>query len=420
MKNFALAAMVALALASCSSNSDLATDVTPSNNEAAQTPVTFGTYVGKSASTRAAATGDQTTESLQTSGFGVIAYYTGSNAWAGSSNTIAPNFFYNTRVSGADWTYSPVRYWPNDEANNKVSFFAYAPYTAVVDSTGKVSDATTGITALTTNAATGEPKVTYVLGAENAASVDLLYGTTSEGKFNTDLTKQKTSEKVTFLFKHALAKFGGKGSAITVRANPDDASTTNIGTQTFITVKEIKIEGVGGTSGTTYQSGTLNLATGKWEFAANNADKATDNVVYYDLKSDSTGAAALDTAIAEPSSFSASHTPEYVTTTAKDALSGDGASSYIIPSGANQTLKVTVDYVVRTIDPNLAKGYTEVEQKLTKDVSFTGGFAANKAYKLNIILGLNSVNFTATASDWTTTSTNDAVSQDVELPVIYE
>jgi hypothetical protein len=412
--------MAALALASCSSNSDIANDVVPSNNESTQTPVTFGTYVGKSASTRAAATGDQTTTSLQTYGFGVIAYYTGSTAWAGSSNTTTPNFFYNTKVSGENWTYSPVRYWPNDETNNKVSFFAYAPYTDVVASTGKVSDATTGITALTTNAATGEPKVTYVLGAENAASVDLLYGTTSEGKFNTDLTKQKTSEKVTFLFKHALAKFGGTGKAITVKANPDDASTTNIGKQTFITVKEIKIEGVGGTSANTYKSGTLNLATGKWEFAADNADKAADNVVYYDLKSDGTGAAALNTAIAEPSSFSASNTLEYVTTTAKDALSGDGASSYIIPAGGDQTLKVTVDYIVRTIDANLAKGYTEVEQTLTKTVIFTGGFAANKAYKLNIILGLNSVNFTATAEDWTTATTNDAVSQDVELPVIYE
>ena len=420
MKKIALAAMAALALASCSSNSDLATDVTPSNNEAAQTPVTFGTYVGKSASTRAAATGDQTTTSLQESGFGVIAYYTGSTAWAGSSNTTTPNFFYNTKVSGADWTYNPVRYWPNDETNNKVSFFAYAPYTDVVASTGKVSDATTGITALTTNAATGEPKVTYVLGAENAASVDLLYGTTSEGKFNTDLTKQKTSEKVTFLFKHALAKFGGTGSAITVKANPDDASATNIGKQTFITVKEIKIEGVGGTSGTTYQSGTLNLATGKWEFAADGSDKAKDNVVYYDLKYDGTGAAALSSDIAEPASFSKDNTPEYVTTAAKDALSSNGASSYIIPAGGDQTLKVTVDYVVRTIDANLAKGYTEVEQTLKKEVSFTGGFASNKAYKLNIILGLNSVKFTATAFDWTTTSTNDAVSQDVELPVIYE
>lgn len=431
MKNFALAAMAALALASCSSNSDLATDVTPSNNEAAQTPVTFGTYVGKSASTRAAATGDQTTKSLQTSGFGVIAYYTGSTAWAGSKNTIAPNFMYNQKVASSDngssWTYDPVVYWPNT-TGDKVSFFAYAPYEEdIKPSTGNASSATTGITALSSNTATGEPTVKYVLGAQNAAQVDLMYAvkgsdaSSTSTAFNTDLTKTTTSAKVNFLFKHALAKIGGAG-AITVKANPDDASSTNIGTKTFITVKEIKIEGVGGTDANTYKSGTLNLATGAWSFADSDKVDANSSVVYYDLKSTD---GTLNSAIAEPKSFTTPGTDaatKYVTTTSQDVMASGATTNYIIPASGAQKLKVTIVYVVRTVNSNIDGGYTGgangITNTVSQEVSLKDGFASNKAYKFNLSLGMTSVKFEATSSDWSDATSNVVEEVSVELPAL--
>jgi len=114
---FTVAAATVMALTGCSQSSDLAdTEVTT------QTPVSFDTYLAK---TRAGVLGSQTTGTLMTNGFGVFAYYTTSDYKAGST---IPNFMYNTKVTGTtngttiNWTYTPLRYWPNDE-NDKLSFF---------------------------------------------------------------------------------------------------------------------------------------------------------------------------------------------------------------------------------------------------------------------------------------------------------
>ena len=83
-------------------------------------------------------------------GFGVLAYYTDTYTWdlcdgsgdVGHTSKVAPNFMYNQQVkwSTDHWTYSPVKYWPNDnnpaddggatgsQTKSYVSFFAYAPY----------------------------------------------------------------------------------------------------------------------------------------------------------------------------------------------------------------------------------------------------------------------------------------------------
>lgn len=59
---------------------------------------------------------------------GIFAYYTGSNDWTISEK---PNFMYNQEVkrsnASSPWTYSPVKYWPNNPGD-KLTFFAYAPY----------------------------------------------------------------------------------------------------------------------------------------------------------------------------------------------------------------------------------------------------------------------------------------------------
>ena len=228
------AATAAMMLASCSSEVDFTQqDLQLANAENAATPVQFGTYLGKAATTRAIGAysgGTITTAGLQemTQGFGVFAYYTGANncysdvpAWQGG----APDFMYNQQVRYNDgsssysyWYYTPVKYWPNEfgdryadvdesdadgeetDATNdaatanggKVSFFAYAPYVAVPDYSatpatdlGKSSAfATTAITetvsgstknkgvvAITSNAYTDQPEVKYVLGS-NASSYE--------------------------------------------------------------------------------------------------------------------------------------------------------------------------------------------------------------------------------------------------------
>ena len=69
---------------------------------------------------------------LQSKGFGVFAAHTGLHTYANSS--ISSNFMHNQKVtySSSNWTYSPIKYWPNVEDGSDlpdyISFFAYAPY----------------------------------------------------------------------------------------------------------------------------------------------------------------------------------------------------------------------------------------------------------------------------------------------------
>ena len=256
-----------LAFAACSNNDDVFTGSEDLAAEALQdNAITFGTYTGQAAQTRATAAyaGAITTEKLkgEANGFGVYAYWTGDGADQtyeqrnGTTAALAPNFMTNTNVtwSTGKWVYSPVKYWPNDIAatnvdsqpatgsadfGGKVSFFAYAPWT---DDPG-----TEGITALPSG--NGDPILTYVIPDAKAELVDLLWGTcgdptsknvvngTNAGvastaddyitsplasprtswqkdilkgyTMNADFTKQLTQGMVNFAFKHALAKVGG-------------------------------------------------------------------------------------------------------------------------------------------------------------------------------------------------------------------
>lgn len=114
-----LIACAALTMTGCS-NDEVSYD---SPKQEAQ-PIQFGTYVGRDVQGRASV---ETTATIAISGFGVFAYYNGT---ANHDNGDKPNFMYNQKVTstdGSDWTYTPVKYWPNN-TNDQVSFFAYAPY----------------------------------------------------------------------------------------------------------------------------------------------------------------------------------------------------------------------------------------------------------------------------------------------------
>lgn len=144
-------------------------------------------------------------EALQSKGFGVFAYYTGDQNWSTAGASTIPNFMYNQQVTWASeqWTYSPVKYWPNNnnpaddsgasgsESKNYLSFFAYAPFTSSAIFSG--------------NDAKGAPSVNYTWGAEN----DLLYAAqTDRYKYDSDDAKDngRIGETVLFNFRHALCK----------------------------------------------------------------------------------------------------------------------------------------------------------------------------------------------------------------------
>lgn len=222
-----LVAGAATMLAACTSESDNSPSAKISYESVAaaqQVPVTFGTYIGEQAITRAT-TGyvgnisDAATLQGATVEFGVFGFYTGEELYYNTSNgatptpapasgsaasATKPNFMYNQEMtySGSAWTYNPIKYWPNDfngtspypvdtqstdgaasgTKNNYLSFFAYAPYiknltqtdATTIDGAGQAG-ATSGITNFSGNDYAGNPTVTYVIG-NDGQNVDLLWG----------------------------------------------------------------------------------------------------------------------------------------------------------------------------------------------------------------------------------------------------
>ena len=350
-KLFAIMASAIFALTACTSDKLEAVSGQPDNNpESPNNAISFGTYMGKTGTTRAGAYGAIDDTKLRTAGygFGVFAYYTGTSTYEDYRTQNAtgtkkyPNFMYNQKVShnGSSWEYTPVKYWPNevasgavDDQNNdsandpattayenggNVSFFAYAPYAEMATTetaasiTGRAVAASDhegtsyGVVAFSSSdyngdATTGkekysDPYVKYILAKDNDKQVDLLWGTTEGSSenvldenlqlgvstqtydatsgydtnkdgttdeffnVNTDLTKQKVTGTVNFIFKHALAKIGG--SHIGGGDGTDESSTT--ATNGLMVVLDIDKDGaeMGGSlesftnGGTTYTAGS--------------------------------------------------------------------------------------------------------------------------------------------------------------------
>lgn len=78
----------------------------------------------------------------------------------------------------------------------------------------------------------------------------------------------------------------------------------------------------------------------------------------------------------------------------------NGANPLVLMPGTVPVLKFTVTYIVRSVDTKLQKGYTEVEQTISKVVSFNNAIEMNKMYNIIIALGLTSVKFDALVSNW--------------------
>lgn len=419
-------------MASCSSSNDDLTGGAPSPKESS-VPITFGSYLGRTATSRAGATGTITTDgagnttSLQTEGFGLFATYTDNATYTA---TTGPNFMYNTKVSGATWTYTPLRYWPNEsgtdgngatsEGTDRLTFFAYAPYVTPTDNkTGAITGATEGITALTGNTATTDPKVTYMVAATPEKSVDLLWGvvptgtkawsnvsgtdvTLTEGLPYLNLIKPNTTQKVNFNFRHALAKLGLKvvGAFDAVTGGTKNADTK-------ITVASVTIEGKGFKKTAVLNLNNTTANVPLWEDVKDAGD------ITLTVSGDNLNSKIKDSGKDE------AQTVDGVTETAQDLLNSDATSAQkafmIIPSSTtDKSLKVTIDYYVNTTDASLSKGYSRVENKITKTIT---GFApeAGKNYTLLLSLGMTSVKVTATVANWDT-----GTDTQVDLPINVE
>lgn len=461
--------IAAAALVACS-NEELST---PENMATSQAPVNFEAYTQRGL-TRAGARGDIDNNNITGIGFGVFGYYT---AGALYDQKATPNFMYNERVSnsGSGWAYEPVKYWPNEYGTNakseevdRLSFFAYAPWTEVDPTTGNVlGDPNHDIVSVNKHGATGDPLVKYVVDTDPATSVDLLWGVAAEnaadkyspidpnntvtitpGKPFIDLVKpaKPADDKLSFNLKHALAKVKVTIDFIADAETPDGTSGTFYPEETRIYVRSFQMDGFA-------LKGALNLnnnemtEAGKplWKDFDGAADLAFDEVIFQDGRKDgkegqTNGAQTNETPLGlNPqivenfcqtttdgngnTVFGATKNPG-VTKTPTLLFGGDatvnGGYFYVIPRNEGTTpVNIQIVYDVETIDRKLigklSDGETHgisIENVISKDDIFSGiDFNAGCQYEIKIHLGMTSAKIDATVTPWV-----DNGSTNVNLP----
>ena len=225
-----VAAVSALMLTACSSESDMLQSATQSQQTAVQNrAVGFDIYTPAATNvTRAGLEGTMMTTRMQRSeadggGFGVYAFLTeDTNTSAGTDESTAnataysssapnvPNFMSNEKVlwnsTNLGWYYNPLKYWPNetdkDSQNtpasmegttpvhlDRLTFFAYAPYVAADDASGtgiiRITDKN-GVLNTATPLDTPDPTIEWKATTSDAdfnpdQGVDLLWGVAPAG-----------------------------------------------------------------------------------------------------------------------------------------------------------------------------------------------------------------------------------------------
>lgn len=459
-------------LTACSGSDEAVTEtpVTPNNNSK-NVAVTFNTYV-QSGNTQTRATYPSETSiggidinRLKTMGFGVFTQHTSNTAWDSYSDksTTPFNFMWNQQVAWdgtSAWTYSPVKYWPNDnnpadkqspaatgsQEHSYLSFFAYAPYQQATNlpATGH-SDATAdGIVEMTANNTNVDGSYLYYrtslekpFGMDK--SVDLLWTN------QRDLYKMKDSRegyvdgRVSLNFKHALTKLD-----INVRAMVD--STANGSSPAYSTEVDgntrIYIDNVSITTPTYYPEGKLKIAsdndTPVWDYTgittaktlfrfgsdidlslANvNNTKDLDNVKYslryaapnvpvdatitdsdLDGIDDNTGLTLVETA---RETFNEEMEAGVIKT--EQQLAANYSTFMFCPSTETGAISVTAVYHVVTFDPNLTLNNPKFYSNVTNNITATLGndafkFEPNKQYKILLNLGITSVKFEVSVLD---------------------
>ena len=400
-KSYLMLAAAAALFAACSNDDGVAEAQKAEQQVAAgEVPVGFDTYVNRS-TTRAGIVGETTLAKIkaENAGFGVFAYYTNADNY---DQSFTPNFMYNQHVKfeSSAYTYSPVKYWPNEfgsgaasEDADKISFFAYAPYVSVNPASGKVNgtgtgsyhaqdngDITKGIVGMKNNSATGDPMVKYISTFYTDQQVDLTWGTASGENWSkkntgtqtmtaglpwlnvehpqTTSTSWSAAKKVDFNFRHALASLN-----VTVDTKTNATTTADPDGNTKVYIRSVTFEGFD-------TKGALNLNNTEASVAVwynfdclselNNGNEVTIKDGRKDGKEGITGAtkeyAAINPVFVQSSTWG---TQAGVTSTAGNlfctSTSGTPASDapiYVIPNG--DKLKVTIEYDVLTKDKNLA------------------------------------------------------------------
>lgn len=381
---FSALAVALVAMVGCSKDE-------PVENFSPENAIQFGTYVSRDASTRASVI-DLAGLQSSTSGFGVFAYYTRTADFTGKE---VPNFMNNQKVtySGSAWTYSPLKYWPNN-VGEKVTFLAYAPYHDKVEVN---TDATT---------------IDYTVDTDVLKQEDLLYLDQFNSGINgtggtINMTKPGVNDKVRFHFAHALSRIGYTAELLVDVVNDDETGDKDDAEQnpgdldrnTTITINSVKL------IGKFDNEATLNLNGGKWSDVA-----AADNNIEYVLNSNNH---------LQNNVFTGNSASDDYTDVIQRVINKSDSYIMIIPQEmgtlddtdkltAGTGIKIVVDYNVVTTDPNLDGGKIDIHNVITSD-EFYFNFEQGKAYTFKLHLGMTSVKIEATMTAWDEDTDDTAV-----------
>lgn len=191
-------------------------------------PITFNTNAAWPATTRSAI---NTAQDLAHEGFSVFAYKTTGNYE--DTTDPQPNFMYNQLVNGTvttktvddveveyvEGSYTPIKYWPYD-ANEKISFFAYAPHVPLAtdengafveysdDTNAYRTELSSGIVAISKNDYGGVPYLIYKLESNTNMDEmrDLMGASCVPNKNRAD--NAPYYDVVSFDFHHTLSALG--------------------------------------------------------------------------------------------------------------------------------------------------------------------------------------------------------------------
>ena len=392
MKKTLLTMAAALSLVGCSKSELVETPIQEQN------AISFGTYVGHDAQTRATIVD---LDVVKLKGFGVNAYYNAEYADDGTF-TYASVFMDNTKVTYSDekgaWTYSPIKYWPNN-ADDHITFFAYAPYDHSNPGLGAGNADMSKIYDFTV-AENVRDQIDLVY--HKAFGEDGLKGTGDNGE-TYQMKKQNIYDMVQFNFQHALSRISFDVKAVVDDIN--DESDNLLDGNTRINIKRVALVGeTDAENGPFYTAGTLDMSTGEWSFE--------DDVVtrIYDMKGEDFYRPVLenDEYVAQLSKFNPSQRllddEEYLMILPQEFEVGNGYRIYI----EYDVISEEVDN--NSVNTNTTEDSSKITNKIFSD-PFTAAFVQGQSYKFTLLLGMTSVKVEADETPW-----SEETNQDIWLP----
>lgn len=388
-KSFYLMVVAALTWTGCSQNEIMDT------NPDAHRAIGFGVYTGTQ--TRGLVTDNSansgTVNGLKVAdkGFGTLAYLTTTDYGNGHKNHFMDNVHVTYNAAGSKWEYSPVRFWPDN--TDKISFFAYAPYTEASNTSA------TGI-ALTHAEVTTDPKLTFTL-KENAQKdmVDLVVSEPKEGNNGTINQSFSTagSSAVGFNFKHVLTRV-----AMKAKTGTDLSGSTEL---TKVIITDVCIEH----TNKLYKKANLNMKTLEWETSADYLPASYKLESYND--NDKKGIINYITDF-KYGNVTSNPAIEISSNANGVSLFPNDQYLFLIPVGndvgtnAKGDVKVKISYSIVT--KASASSTLASSSPNTKTVDLPAGvFQKGKAYEFLFTISLNAINLNVTdVEGWTSPTPN--------------